>query len=108
MALPALIGERLRSIADRKSFLRLLSSRRFLELPGHVWTAPLVKGFFEALRTSRVRSCLRPVGAGRITPLALMIRPLELFAPISRSRLYRRRRDIGLPSHSVGSDLKAI
>ena len=30
----------------------------------HVWTAPLVKGFLEALRTSRVRSCLRPVYAG--------------------------------------------
>jgi hypothetical protein len=29
----------------------------------HVWTAPLVKGFFAALRTSRVRSCLRPVYA---------------------------------------------
>ena len=29
-----------------------------------VWTAPLVKGFFAALRTSRVRSCLRPVFAG--------------------------------------------
>ena len=28
-----------------------------------VWTAPLVKGFLEALRTSRVRSCLRPVDA---------------------------------------------
>ena len=30
----------------------------------HVWTAPLVKGFFAALRTSRVRSCLRPVSRG--------------------------------------------
>ena len=47
----------------------------------HVWTAPLVKGFLEALRTSRVRSCLRPVDAGKIAPLALMIGPLGFLAP---------------------------
>src|SRR5271165_644212 len=40
-----------------------------------VWTAPLVKGFVEALRTSRARSCLRPVDAEWMAPLALMIGP---------------------------------
>jgi hypothetical protein len=35
---------------------------------------PLIKGFLAALRTSRVRSCLRPVDAD-FSPLALMVRP---------------------------------
>ncbi len=35
-------------------------------LRGHVWTAPLVKGLFAVLRTSRARSCLRPVYAEEI------------------------------------------
>jgi putative transposase len=30
----------------------------------HVWTAPLGQGSFGSNRKSRVRSCLRPVGAG--------------------------------------------
>jgi hypothetical protein len=38
-------------------------AKRYGVHPNHVWTAPLVKGFLEALRTSRVRSCLRPVDA---------------------------------------------
>ncbi len=38
-------------------------------------SAPLVKGFVEALRTSRARSCLRPVDAEWMAPLALMIGP---------------------------------
>ena len=35
---------------------------------------PLIKGFLAALRTSRVRSCLRPVDAD-FSPLALMVCP---------------------------------
>src|SRR5208283_842224 len=34
---------------------------------------PVVKGLVEALRTLRVRSCLRPVGAETNVPLALML-----------------------------------
>ena len=52
-----------------------LPAHRHLNPKRPVWTAPLVKGFFEALRTSRARSCLRPVDAGRMAPLALMIGP---------------------------------
>src|SRR5208337_2276235 len=39
----------------------------------HVWTAPLVKGFVEALRTSWARSCLRSVDAEWMALLALII-----------------------------------
>jgi hypothetical protein len=46
-------------------FMRDMSGRR-----------PLSRVFLEALRTSRVRSCLRPVRAEKIAPLALMFRPL--------------------------------
>jgi hypothetical protein len=39
---------------------------------------------------SRARAFLRPVEAEWIAPLALMIRPLELFAPITVARSNRR------------------
>ena len=55
------------------------------DLEGHVWTAPVVKGLVEALRTLRVRSCLRPVGAGTNVPLALMLVRMAL-RPISKTR----------------------
>jgi hypothetical protein len=38
----------------------------------HVWTALADQGFSVVTRSSRVRSCLRPYGAGRC-PLALMV-----------------------------------
>ena len=38
----------------------------------HVWTALADQGFSVVTRSSRVRSCLRPFGAGRC-PLALMV-----------------------------------
>ena len=44
-------------------------------LGGHVWAAPLGQGSLAVLRTSRARSCLRPV-SGRDRPLALMVDPL--------------------------------
>ena len=69
----------------------------------HVWTAPRVKGFLEALRSFRVRTCLRPVGAEKITPLALMRNPLWFLAPISLTRSYRRRAKSGLRNLSVRS-----
>jgi len=68
-------------------FMRDMSGRR-----------PLSRVFREGLRTSRVRSCLRPVRADKIAPLALMFRPLWLFATFNWPRLYQRRRAFGLPS----------
>ena len=38
----------------------------------HVWTALADQGLFGVMRGSRVRSCLRPFGAGH-RPLALMV-----------------------------------
>ena len=38
----------------------------------HVWTALADQGLFAVMRGSRVRSCLRPFGAGH-RPLALMV-----------------------------------
>jgi len=38
----------------------------------HVWTALADQGFSAMKRSSRVRSCLRPFGAGH-RPLALMV-----------------------------------
>ena len=38
----------------------------------HVWTALADQGLSAMARSSRVRSCLRPFGAGR-GPLALMV-----------------------------------
>jgi transposase len=69
---------------------------------GHVWTAPLVKGFLGVLRTSRVRSCLRPVRAGW-RAAGLDGSSAWLFAPITGSRSIGRLPCAGLPSLSVGS-----
>jgi hypothetical protein len=68
----------------------------------HVWTAPRVKGLLEALRSFRVRTCLRPVGAEKIAPLALM-RICLVLRPISLTRSYRRRVKTGLRNLSVRS-----
>src|SRR5271157_3170616 len=70
---------------------------------GHVWTAPLVKGFVEALRTSRARSCLRPVDAEWMAPLALMIGPHGSSPPSPYRAPNRRGHLHGLPSLSNGS-----
>ena len=51
------------------------TGRRQCANSGPVWTAPVVKGFFEVLWTFRERSCLRPVDAERMNSLALMICP---------------------------------
>jgi hypothetical protein len=68
----------------------------------HVWTAPRVKGSLEALRSFRVRTCLRPVGAEKIAPLALM-RIRLVPRPISLTRSYRRCAKSGLRNLSVRS-----
>src|SRR5271165_3366037 len=68
-----------------------------------VWTAPLVKGFVEALRTSRARSCLRPVDAEWMAPLALMIGPHGSSPPSPYRAPNRRGHLHGLPSLSDGS-----
>ncbi len=60
-------------------------AKRYGVHPNHVWTAPLVKGFLEALRTSRVRSCLRPVYAG-LRPAGPDDSSAWLFASITVSR----------------------
>jgi hypothetical protein len=57
---------------------------------------PLIKGFLGDLRTSRVRSCLRPVCAERYPP-ALMIRPLGSL-PRSPDRALIARLRFRLPS----------
>jgi hypothetical protein len=79
----------------------------------HVWTAPLVKGFFAALRTSRVRSCLRPDYAGRTTPLALMIvrvalRPHHRIALAPAQTLHRAFRAFPLVHITPWSPLMLI
>ena len=70
---------------------------------------PVVKGLVEALRTLRVRSCLRPLLA-RVTnvPLALMLVRMAL-RPISKTRsLWRLPFSSGLLSRSVGSHRFAV
>ena len=69
-------------------------------LKGMSGRRPFVKGLVEALRTYRVRSCLRPVGAETNVPLALMLVRMAL-RPISKTRSLWRLPFAGLPSRSV-------
>jgi hypothetical protein len=54
-------------------------------LKGMSGRRPVVKGLVEGLRTLRVRSCLRPVGAETSVSLALMLVCMAL-RPISKTR----------------------
>ena len=46
---------------------------------GHVWTVPAVQEEFDYQRSVRVRSCIRPVVAWRITSVAMQpLWPLAL------------------------------
>ncbi len=68
---------------------------------------PEVKGFVEALRTRRVRSCLRPVDAGWMIPLALMLVRMAL-RPIKGTRSNGAARLSGFQAESVGSHHFAV
>ena len=57
-----------------RMWLRLMD-----DLKGHVWTVPAVQEEFDYQRSVRVRSCIRPVVAWRITSVAMQpLWPLAL------------------------------
>src|SRR5271165_5141459 len=69
---------------------------------------PVVKGLVEALRTLRVRSCLRPVGAGNECPAGPDAGP-HGSSPNQQSALVMAPAlFLGLPSRSVGSHRFAV
>ena len=69
--------------------------------------APRSRVFVEALRTLRVRSCLRPVDAGWMIPLALMLVRMA-FRPIKGTRSNGAARLSGFQAESVGSHHLAV
>ena len=61
------------------SILRSSNSEPPMSLEGHVWTVPAVQEEFDYQRSVRVRSCIRPVVAWRITSVAMQpLWPLAL------------------------------
>ena len=69
---------------------------------------PVVKGLVEALRTLRVRSCLRPVGAGNECPAGPDAGP-HGSSPNQQNALFMAPAlFLGLPSRSVGSHRFAV
>ena len=84
----------------------LLSYRS--ERQGHVWTAPLRQGLVEALRTYRVRSCLRPVDAGNECPAGPDAGPHGSSPNQQNALVMAPALFLGLPSRSVGSHRFAV
>jgi hypothetical protein len=69
---------------------------------------PVVKGLVEALRTLRVRSCLRPVSAGHECPAGPDVGP-HGSSPNQQNALFMAPAlFLGLPSRSVGSHRFAV
>src|SRR5271166_5110078 len=64
---------------------------------------PVVKGLVEALRTYRVRSCLRPVGAGNECPAGPDAGPHGSSPNQQNALVMAPALFLGLPSRSVGS-----
>jgi hypothetical protein len=80
---PPFAAKRSTANCDGRGKRRRGENREICSCP--VWTAPLVEGFLAAWRTSRVRSCLRPVYAG-LRPAGPDGSSAELFASITVSR----------------------
>jgi hypothetical protein len=55
----------------RRDFVRPLTNASSMSLMGHVWTVPAVQEESDYQRSVRVRSCIRPVVAWRITSVAM-------------------------------------
>src|SRR5271157_4782387 len=69
---------------------------------------PVVKGLVEALRTLRVRSCLRPVGAGHECPAGPDVGPHGSSPNQQNALCMAPALFLGLPSRSVGSHRFAV
>ena len=69
---------------------------------------PVVKGLVEALRTFRVRSCLRPVGAGNECPAGPDAGPHGSSPNQQNALVMAPALFLGLPSRSVGSHRFAV
>jgi len=69
---------------------------------------PVVKGLVEALRTLRVRSCLRPVGAGNECPAGPDAGPHGSSPNQQNALVMAPALFLGLPSRSVGSHRFAV
>ena len=89
------IGPILKDMSGRRPFV--MSGRR-----------PFVKGLVEALRTYRVRSCLRPVGAGNEYPAGPDAGPHGSSPNQQNALVMAPALFLGLPSRSVGSHRFAV
>src|SRR5208337_4477306 len=91
------------------------NDRSLRSLPVLGWTGkgmsgrrPVVKGLVEALRTLRVRSCLRPVGAGKECPAGPDAGPHGSSPNQQNALVMAPALFLGLPSRSVGSHRFAV
>src|SRR5208283_1876789 len=105
---PGTVGPGAPDAFDRRPLSRASRPFRGPILKGMSGRRPVVKGLVEALRTLRVRSCLRPVGAGNECPAGPDVGPHGSSPNQQNALVMAPALFLGLPSRSVGSHRFAV